>query len=89
MNNEIYITYYSWQPSALNLAKRASPASSDSFKGVILQNTSGNMPQARHFSSVASAIGFSLVFKGFKFQNFILVLIGLSPVRAFPFDSLN
>ena len=70
--------YYAWQPSTLNFAKRALPASSDSFKGVIMQNISGNMPQARHFPIVGSAIGFSLVFKGFKVQDFIQVLTGLA-----------
>ena len=79
--------YYAWQPSTLNFAKRALPASSHSFKGVIMQNISGNMPQARHFPIVGSAIDSALYSRGLKFktlkvQDCIQVLTGLVSSRC-------
>ena len=47
--------YYSWQLSTLNFAKREF-ASSESFKEEIMQDFSGNIPKAHHFSSVGSAM---------------------------------
>ena len=66
------INEYSFQILTLNFTKGASPAFSESLKGVVMQNFSGTTPQIPHFGNAGSAAelfihyNFSILFRLFK-----------------------